>query len=41
MVILGDEKEGLALVRADKFEKRIKKDVLTNAGMDTNIEKSK
>ena len=39
-VILGDEKEGLALVRADKFEKRIK-DVLTNAGMDTNIEKSK
>ena len=40
MVILGDEKEGLALVRADKFEKRIK-DVLTNAGMDTNIEKSK
>ena len=40
LVILGDEKEGLALVRADKFEQRIK-DVLMNAGMDANIEKSK
>lgn len=35
LVILGDENEGLALVRADKFEKKIK-DFLANAGMDTN-----
>lgn len=35
LVILGDENEGLALIRADKFEKKIK-DFLANAGMDTN-----
>lgn len=35
LVILGDEKEGLALVRADKFEKEIK-DLLANAGMTTD-----
>lgn len=35
LVILGDENEGLALVRADKFETKIK-DVLASAGMDSN-----